>query len=318
MILKNLNDLENNYFDEALPIAGIELGGTKCICTLAYGPGRIISQRSIPTTNSDQTLTAIEAVLSNWWSDVGFRAMGIASMGPIRIAPEAIDFGHILATTKPGWPGADIARRLNRPFNVPLAFDTDVNGAAVAEILWGAGQGMTDFAYVTVGTGVGVGLIVNGQPTRGIGHSEIGHIRVPRLPGDTFKSACKFHVDCVEGLASGNAIKQRLGAEHVSNIDCEHFVWDVVADAITAMCHGLVCTAGPQRIVLGGGVITKQPHLLHRIGPMLERSLAGYIELPNDRDYVSAPGLNELAGPLGPIALAILNESVIKVPSQSV
>jgi fructokinase len=308
MELKKINAAKSDAIVAPLPVAGVELGGTKCICTLAYGPEHVIAQHSIPTTGSDETLTAIAAVLSDWWGDIGFRALGIASMGPIRINPKAPDFGHILATTKPGWPGADIANRLNRQFGVPLSFDTDVNGAAVAEILWGAGQGMTDFAYVTVGTGVGVGLIVNGKPTRGIGHSEIGHIRVPRLPGDTFKSACKFHEDCVEGLASGTAIKARLGAQHVSEIDREHFVWDVVADAITAMCHSLACTTGPQRIVLGGGVITKQPHLLDRIGPMLEKSLAGYIELPAGVPYIMAPGLGHLAGPLGPIALSILDE----------
>jgi fructokinase len=311
MELEKIHPGSDDSVHTQLPMAGVELGGTKCICTLAYGPEHIIAQHSIPTTGSNETLTAIEAVLTDWWGDIGFRALGIASMGPIRIDPQASDFGHILATTKPGWPGADIANRLNRQFNVPLSFDTDVNGAAVAEILWGAGQGMTDFAYVTVGTGVGVGLIVNGKPTRGIGHSEIGHIRVPRLPGDTFRSACKFHEDCVEGLASGTAIKARLGAQHVSEIDQAHFVWDVVADAITAMCHALVCTTGPQRIVLGGGVITKQPHLLDRIGPMLEASLAGYIDLPNDWPYVTAPGLGDLAGPLGPIALAIMRENAV-------
>jgi fructokinase len=286
-------------------IAGVELGGTKCICILATGPDSIIEQVSIPTTDSETTLTASEAVLQRWWDLHQFRALGIASMGPIRLDPKAADFGYMLATTKPGWPGADIANRLNRNFGVPLSFDTDVNGAALAEARWGAGQGLTDFAYVTVGTGVGVGLIVNGRPTRGIGHSEIGHIRVPRLPGDTFPSACIFHGDCVEGLASGTSIKLRLGATNVSDIDRDHFVWDVVADAITAMCHAMVCSTGPQRIILGGGVISKQPHLLDRIAPMLEKSLAGYIILPDDQPYIIEPLLGTMAGPLGPIALAL-------------
>lgn len=287
------------------PLVGIELGGTKCICVLAYGPDEILAQEVVPTDDADTTLCALEAILSRWWNVHGFRAMGIASMGPIRVDPAAPDFGHILATTKPGWPGADIAGRLSRPFGVPMAFDTDVNGAALAEMRWGSGRGMTDFAYVTVGTGVGVGLVVNGKPSRGIGHSEIGHIRVPRLPGDTSPSACPFHTDCVEGLASGTAIKSRLGQQHVSEIASDHFIWDVVCDAVTAMCHALVCTSGPQRIVLGGGVIQKQPHLLARIEPALRQSLAGYIELPEGYPYVCAPLLGAMAGPLGPIAMAL-------------
>jgi fructokinase len=294
--------------EKELPIAGVELGGTKCICILAYGPGKIISTKTVDTRDAETTLAEIETVLEKWWESIGFRALGIASMGPIRVDTNAPDFGHILATTKPGWPGADIAGRLNRKFQVPMAFDTDVNGAAMAEISWGAGHGMTDFAYITVGTGVGVGLIVNGQPTRGIGHSEIGHIRVPRLPGDTAPSACKFHSDCVEGLASGTAIKLRLGAQHVSEIDADHLIWDVVCDAITAMCHSLMCSTGPQHIVIGGGVFTRQPHLIDRIEGMLVKSLAGYLDLPNTRPFISAPGLGDMAGPLGPIALANMLE----------
>lgn len=290
------------------PLVGIELGGTKCICILAFGPDELIAQEVVPTTDAETTLGAIEQILARWWRTHGFRAMGIASMGPIRVDPKAPDYGHILATTKPGWPGADIAGRLSRPFGVPMAFDTDVNGAALAEMAWGAGRGLTDFAYVTVGTGVGVGLIVNGKPTRGIGHSEIGHIRVPRLPGDTAPSACCYHNDCVEGLASGTALKVRLGKQNVSEIAADHFIWDVVTDAITSMCHAMVCMTGPQRIVLGGGVMEKQPHILARIEPALRHSLAGYIELPADEPYVRAPQLGNMAGPLGPIAMALALE----------
>lgn len=291
-----------------LPVAGVELGGTKCVCVLAYGPDHIVAQETVPTTDAATTLGLIAQVLNGWWRAGGFRALGIASMGPIRVDPEAPDFGCILATTKPGWPGADIVAALAGPFGVPVAFDTDVNGAAYAEMAWGAAKGLSDVAYVTVGTGIGVGLIVNGQSTRGLGHSEIGHIRVPRLPGDIAPSACSYHGDCAEGLASGTAIKARLGQQHVSAIAADHFIWDVVVDAITAMCHALVCTAGPHRIVLGGGVMQKQPHLIARIEPALRRSMAGYIEIPADRPYIVAPGLGDLAGPLGPIAMALALE----------
>ncbi|WP_298199846.1 ROK family protein [Novosphingobium sp.] len=294
--------------DGPLPIAGVELGGTKCVCILAHGPGQVIAQVSLPTTDAATTLALIEEVLLGWWQSFGFRALGIASMGPLRLDPAAADYGHILATTKPGWPGADIAGRLGRHFPVPVAFDTDVNGAAIAECTWGAGQGLQDFAYITVGTGVGVGLVVNGRTTRGIGHCEMGHLRVPRLPGDTGPSGCRFHDDCVEGLASGSAVKSRLGQQHVSEIAPDHPVWDVVVEAVTALCHALVCTTGPQRIVLGGGVMQKQPHLVGRIGPALRASIAGYVEIPHDADYVVVPGLGDMAGPLGPIAMAMALE----------
>ncbi len=290
-----------------LPVAGVELGGTKCVCTLTAGKDHVLAEVTLPTTDARETLSRIHDVLSQWWRSTSFRALGIASMGPIRVDPKAQDYGHILATTKPGWPGADIVGALSHSFAVPVAFDTDVNGAALAEMLWGAGQGLSDFAYVTVGTGVGVGLIVNGQPTRGIGHSEIGHIRVPRL--DTWPSACRFHDDCVEGLASGTAVKLRLGQQHVSQIDPDHFVWDVVVDAVTAMCHAMVCTTGPQRIVLGGGVISRQAHLVGRVEQKLRQSLAGYIELPADGPFVTEPGLGDRAGPLGPLALVELGEA---------
>jgi fructokinase len=187
---------------------------------------------------------------------------------------------------------------------VPVGFDTDVNGAALAEIRWGSGQGLSDFAYVTVGTGVGVGLIVHGQPTRGIGHSELGHIRVPRLPTDRVKSACSYHDDCVEGLASGPALLARLEGRSPSDLSPDDPVWNPIVHTLAVMCHTLVCATGPYRIAMGGGVVSGQPHLLDRINAALIESLAGYMPLPGDGDYVVAPRLGDLAGPLGSIALA--------------
>jgi fructokinase len=168
---------------------------------------------------------------------------------------------------------------------------------------WGAGRGLDDFAYVTVGTGVGVGLVVHGRPTRGIGHSEIGHLRVPRRGGDVFASVCLFHDDCVEGLASGTALKARLGGRAVAEVTADDPVWSPIVDTLAAMCHGLVCTTGPLRIAMGGGVITAQPHLIAAVNRALVESLAGYMALPAP-DYVVAPELGALAGPLGAIAVA--------------
>ncbi|KZE11767.1 MULTISPECIES: ROK family protein [Sphingomonas] len=287
----------------ALPLAGIELGGTKCVCTLAHGPDAILAQETVPTEHPAVTLPAIAAILQKWWDAGGFAALGIASFGPVDLDPSSPTWGHILATTKPDWPMTDVAGALSSGFDVPVAFDTDVNGAAFAEVLWGCAKGLDDFAYVTIGTGVGVGLLVNGKPTRGIGHAEIGHLRVPRLATDTLPSGCPFHDDCVEGLASGTGIKAALGDVHVSTLANDHPVWDRVESAITAMCHAMVCTTGPKRIAIGGGVMNKQPHLLARIEPALRASINGYLPLP-ERDYVVAPALGDQAGPMGSIALA--------------
>jgi len=189
--------------------------------------------------------------------------------------------------------------------DVPAAFDTDVNGAAFAEMRWGSGRGFDDFAYITVGTGVGVGLIVNGLPTRGFAHCELGHIRVPRLAGDGFPGSCPFHGDCVEGLAAGPSLVARVGAERVAHLNADDPIWDSVAWAIAQMCHAIVCAAAPRAIAIGGGVMERQPHLLERVEQMLVQSLAGYMQLPEGEAYLRVPALGADAGPLGAIALAM-------------
>ena len=285
--------------------AGIELGGTKCVCTLAGGPAAIVDQHVVPTTVPSETLPAILAVLDRWAAGPGFDAMGIASFGPIDLQPRSASHGQILATNKAEWPGTDVRGALSAPFGRPVGFDTDVNGAALAEMRWGCAQGLDDFAYVTVGTGVGVGLIVNGFPTRGIGHSEVGHIRVPRLAGDRFASVCRFHDDCVEGLASGSALVARLDGRPIDDVGPDDPVWRPIVHTLAVMCHAMVCVSGPLRIAIGGGVVSGQPHLLAKIDAALRDSLGGYMPLPaGDRGYVVAPALGDLAGPLGAIALA--------------
>ena len=289
---------------QRLPLAGVELGGTKCVVTLAHGPDAVLDQRTVPTKTPDETLPAIVGILQEWKLAGGFRALGIASFGPLELNPASRRHGQILSTNKPGWSGTDVLHRISAPFDVPTGFDTDVNGAALAEIRWGCAQGLDDFAYVTVGTGVGVGLIVHGRPTRGIGHSEIGHLRVPRTPGDTHRSVCGFHEDCVEGLASGTALVARIGGGRVRDIAPDDPVWTPIVDALAKMCHDLVCTTGPLRIAIGGGVVSGQSHLLGRIEAALAESLNGYLNLPDPCDYVVAPLLGASAGPLGSIALA--------------
>jgi fructokinase len=285
--------------------AGVELGGTKCIVTLAAGPGDIRDQRTIATTVPWETLPAIKAVLDEWAGSHGFCGLGIASFGPIRLDPAKAGYGQIGATNKPDWEGADLLGPLQSAFGVPIGFDTDVNGAALAEIRWGSGRGLDDFAYVTVGTGVGVGLIVHGKPTRGFSHSEIGHVLVPRLKGDETPSVCRFHDDCVEGLASGTALNARLNGRPMAEVAADDPVWEPIVHTLASMVHSLACTTGPMRVAMGGGVLAGQPQLLPRINAKLEASLSGYMQIPGDGAYVTAPELGTMAGPLGAIALAM-------------
>jgi fructokinase len=285
--------------------AGIELGGTKCVCTLARGPEEILDQKTVPTTAPEATLANIEAILSEWKQQEAIEALGIGSFGPIDLDRSSPTYGCITTTPKPGWAGTDVAGRLSKLLRVPTGFDTDVNGAALAELKWGAGQGLQDLAYITVGTGVGVGLICNGHPVHGFAHPELGHIRVARLAHDNWPGSCPFHGDCVEGLAAGPAIKTRLGLDDLSGVKPEDPVWETVAWALAQLCHAVVCATAPGAILIGGGVVSRQPHLIARTAELLVESLAGYVGLPAGRPYVQVPKLGTQAGPLGSIALAI-------------
>ena len=285
--------------------AGVELGGTKCVAILARGPDEVLARETVPTTTPAETIASIADILAEWQSGESFEALGIASFGPVDLDPASATYGCITSTPKPGWAGTDVLGPLQRAAGVPAAFDTDVNGAALAEMRWGSGRGFQDFAYVTVGTGVGVGLIANGLPMRGFAHCELGHIRVARLPGDEFRGSCPFHGDCVEGLAAGPSLIARVGAEGVAALSSDDAVWTSVAWTLAQLCHAIVCAAAPRAIAIGGGVIDNQPHLLERIEAMLVESLNGYMTLPAGAPYVRPPALGRDAGPLGAIAVAM-------------
>lgn len=283
-------------------IAGVELGGTKCVCILARGPHDIEDRVQLPTSRPEETLPAIERVLDGWR---GFDALGIASFGPIGIDPGAADYGYVTSTPKPGWSDTDVAGRLGARYRVRTGFHTDVAAAALAEAQWGAAEGLADLAYVTVGTGVGVGMIAGGRPLDGLTHAELGHIRPVRAAGEDWVGNCPYHGACVEGLASGAAIAARTGRS-AKDIGADDPVWDLVAHALGQLCHTLVLTGVPRRIVMGGGVMVGNPQLFPRVRAEMVRSLAGYIALPEVAladTYVVPPALGDNAGPLGAILL---------------
>ena len=285
-------------------IAGIELGGTKCVPLLATGPGDVRDRRTIPTTDPETTLAAIEAVLDGW----DFDAIGIASFGPLELDPTRSDYGSITATTKPGWTGTDLLRRLSARYARPTAIQTDVNGAALAEARWGAARGMRAHAYITIGTGVGVGMVSGGRPVQGYSHAEAGHMRVPRAPGDGYAGWCRFHGDCVEGLIAGPALAQRFGCPG-DQLPDEAPQWDLFVHDLCGLLHNLVVSVAPERIAIGGGVVEARPYLFPRLRARLGTSIGGYGSLAGWAAELEArlgpPGLGAMAGPLGAIAVGL-------------
>ena len=283
-------------------VAGIELGGTKVICILASGPDAIEDRVSIPTTSPQETLAAVEAVVDGW---SGFAALGIASFGPVAIDRRAHDHGHITSTPKPGWAGTDVAGRMAKRYAVPTGFHTDVVAAALAEARWGAARGLADMAYVTVGTGIGVGMVAGGRPVDGLTHAELGHIRPVRHDGDDCIGSCPFHGACLEGLASGPAIAARTGIR-APDLPADHPAWDGVAHALGQLLHTLVLTGIPRRVIMGGGVMVGTSHLFPRVRAAMSASLGGYVALPEigmADTFVVPPALGANAGPLGAIVL---------------
>lgn len=285
---------------------GIEAGGTKWVCAIADGPGPPLKAETFPTTGPAETVSRA----TRFFTENGpVGALGVGSFGPVDIRRSSPTWGTITTTPKPGWADFDLVAALRAGLDVPVALDTDVNAAALGEWRHGAAAGLDTFFYLTVGTGIGGGAIVNGRVLHGLLHPEFGHMRIPHdRQRDPFDGICPYHGDCLEGLASGEAIRQRWGhpGQELGDDDA---VWDLEAEYIALALVNLACVVSPQRIVIGGGV-ARQPALLPRARRRLRELLAGYLRAPElaepdatDR-YVVAPGLGDRAGVIGALELA--------------
>jgi fructokinase len=270
-------------------LAGIEAGGTKFVCAVGTGPGDLVSQE-FPTTTPDETLGHVISFFKAFQID----ALGIGCFGPLDLRR-----GMITSTPKVAWRGVPIVELLRRATGIErIVLDTDVNAAALGERTWGAAQGIDNFLYLTVGTGIGGGAIVNGRLIHGQGHPEMGHIRIPHdLAKDPFAGDCYAHKDCLEGLASGHAMESRWGIRG-ENLPDEHPAWALEAHYLGLGIASLICTLSPELVIVGGGVMKRAG--FDRVRAEVELVMNGYMELPE----IVPPALGGNAGVLGAMALA--------------
>lgn len=284
----------------------IEAGGTKFVCAVGSARGGTVRTATVPTRDPDATFADVAAFFREAAELGPIAALGIGSFGPVDLDPRSPGHGCILATPKPGWEGTDMLARVRRFLDVPLAIDTDVNAAALAEAE-AAGGDTRHLAYVTVGTGVGVGLVSDGRTVRGTGHPEAGHILVRRHPGHRgFAGVCPFHGDCLEGLAAGPALTAAWGGS-ATNLPGDHPAWAIEADYLAQLCMTLLLTTAPERIVLGGGVM-KQAQLFPLIRERTAALLGGYVRGVSDAASLEArivpPRCREPSGLVGAFLLA--------------
>jgi fructokinase len=289
-------------------VASVEAGGTKFVCAIGTGPNDVRATTSFATTSPEESLEqAVAFIQEHQRIGLEVAAVGIACFGPLDLREESPTYGRITSTPKPGWRDTDVVAPFTDAFGVPVGLDTDVNGAALAEGQWGAGKGLDPVVYVTVGTGIGGGAMVNGGLLHGLVHPEMGHVPVRRHPDDPFEGVCPYHGDCLEGLASGPAIEARwqrvardLGPERDRAVALE--AWYLAQLAST-----LAYVLSPEVIIFGGGVL-KLPGLLVAIQAETATLLNGYLDAAVAREhidqYIVAPELGDRAGVLGGIALA--------------
>ena len=288
-------------------LGAIEAGGTKTVIAVARNRHEILNSVVIPTTTPEDTLSIVgdffDAAILQFAEPLS--GIGIASFGPVDISPASPCYGTIGKTPKPGWSGASYLSVLKR-FNAPVKLDTDVNGAGLAEWLDGAGQNCETLAYITVGTGIGAGVLSNGRSVSGFSHTELGHILIPAHVEDRFAGCCPFHLNCLEGLASGKAIQNRWG-KALSAYSSSDLPVVMEAHYLAHLAMTLILSHAPDRLIFGGGVM-KAEGLIEAVREKTQSLLSGYVEHerldPGLETYIVSPRLGDRAGIIGALALA--------------
>jgi fructokinase len=280
----------------------LEAGGTKMVCAIGDETGKIHEQVSIPTTTPEETMAAI----IDYFKDKDIASIGVACFGPIDLNTESATYGYITSTPKTAWKNYNIVGTLKDALKIPVGFDTDVNGSLLGEITYGCAKGLTDAIYLTIGTGIGGGVMTNGKLLHGMLHPELGHIIMAKRADDKGECVCPFHDNCFEGLASGPSIEKRWGKKAKELAD-DMAVWELEADYIGTALVNYCMTLSPKKIILGGGVM-HQTQLFPLIRDVFRRKMAGYIstsELGNLEEYIVPASLNDDQGIMGAIKLAI-------------
>lgn len=285
----------------------IEAGGTKFVCGIGTEAGVLLESVRIDTRDPATTLSAVFDYLAAARRRQGpLRAVGVGSFGPLDLQRRSPGYGCITNTPKAGWGQFDLLGTLGRQLAVPVSIDTDVNAAALAEARWGAGQQLQSLAYVTVGTGIGAGIVHDGRTVRGLIHPELGHVMVRRHPSDhEFRGICPYHGDCLEGLACGPAIVARTG-QTLERAAPTQPIWAIEADYLGQLAALLVLSHSCERIVFGGGVMHNTA-LLGRLHERMLVWLGGYLAHAAlaQPEYICAPALGDQAGVMGALALAL-------------
>jgi fructokinase len=281
---------------------GIEAGGTKWVCAVGSPPDDLRAVVTIPTTSPGETIRRVAEFFAAHSEIV---AIGVGSFGPLDLDERSPRFGSITTTPKPGWTGTDVRSLLAAKVGLPIAIETDVGAAALAEGRFGAAQGLDTFCYITVGTGIGGGVVVRGEVAHGLLHPEFGHMRIPHDRGrDPFVGCCPYHGDCFEGLASGEALRQRFG---IPPHELTEDAWVLEAEYLALGLVNVICTLSPQRIILGGGVMNARD-LLSLVRERVRALAGGYFDTPALRDgiddYIVRPALGDRAGVIGALELA--------------
>lgn len=291
-------------------LGALEAGGTKMVCAIGNENGEIFERVSVPTETPEITMPK----LMEYFKDKQIEALGIGCFGPIDLNKNSETYGYITTTPKLAWANYNIVGALKEALKVPVGFDTDVNGSALGEATWGITKGLENSMYITIGTGVGAGIISNGRLLHGMLHPEGGHLLLSKHPEDGFEGTCPYHRSCLEGLASGPAIEARWGKKGAELADQKE-VWELEAYYIAQALVDYIMVLSPQRIILGGGVM-HQEHMMPLVREEVKRQMAGYIrtkELTDMEHYIVLPSLKDNQGIMGALKLAVNEYELEKI-----